>query len=69
VAIDYHTLENRNKRNAMQERRNALGKQMQFMLQNHEEGQKAMTNLYQSIESNLGARQACGGVGVEGGED
>jgi hypothetical protein len=26
---------------------------MQFMLKNHEEGQRAMQNLYQSIESNL----------------
>jgi hypothetical protein len=53
TALDYHTVENRNKRKAMQERRNALARQMQFMLQHHEEARKAMQNLYQSIESNL----------------
>jgi len=30
TALDYHTVENRNKRKAMQERRTTLGKQMQF---------------------------------------
>jgi hypothetical protein len=53
TALDYHTVENREKRKAMQERRNELSKQMQFLLKNHEEGQKAMHGLYQSIESNL----------------
>ena len=53
TALDSHTVDNRQKRKAMQERRNALSQQMQFVIKNHEEGQRAMRNLYQSIESNL----------------
>jgi hypothetical protein len=53
TALDYHTVENRQKRRTMQERRNGLSRQMQFLIKNHEEGQRAMQNLYQSIESNL----------------
>jgi len=53
TAIDYHTVENRNKRKAMNERREELSKQMQFFQKSVEEGQKAMQTLYQSIENNL----------------
>ena len=52
-ALDFHTVENRQKCKAMQERRNDLSRQMQFVIKNHEEGQRAMQSLYQSIESNL----------------
>jgi hypothetical protein len=52
-ALDYHTVENRQKRKVMQERRNALFTQMAFVTENHKEGQRALQNLYQSIESNL----------------
>jgi hypothetical protein len=53
AALDSHTVDNRQKRKTMQERRNELSRQMQFVIKNHEEGQRAMQNLYQSIESNL----------------
>jgi multidrug resistance efflux pump len=53
VAPDYHTVENRNKRKALQERRNALGKAIQAMAQNAGQAQQAMQQLYASVESSL----------------
>jgi len=37
----------------MQERRTIVAKGMQFLQLNMQQGQQAMQNLYQSIESNL----------------
>jgi len=53
VAVDYHTVENRNKRKAMQERRNVLAGQMKAIIENHQQGQQAMATLLQSAETNL----------------
>ncbi len=53
TAIDYHTVENRNKRKAMQERRNQLAKEIQLISENLKRGQQSLQGLYQSIESNL----------------
>jgi len=53
VAVDFHTVENRNKRKAMQERRNQLGKEIGMLGQNLNRGQQSLQGLYQSIESNL----------------
>lgn len=53
VAVDYHTVENRNKRKSMQERRNTLAQQMKLISQNAQQGQQALTDLYRSMESNL----------------
>jgi hypothetical protein len=52
-AIDYHTVENRNKRKALQERRNALGPQMEAVAKSAQQGQQVMSNLLQSVKSNL----------------
>jgi len=53
TAIDYHTVENRNKRKGMQERRNELAKEMQLISENLTRGQQSLQGLYQSIESDL----------------
>jgi hypothetical protein len=53
VSPDYHTVENRNKRKAMQERRNTLGKQMEILVKNMQQGQQAMGQLIQSTEASL----------------
>jgi hypothetical protein len=53
VAVDYHTVENRNKRKAMQERRNTLAQQMKLIEQNAQQGQRSLEQLYASMESNL----------------
>jgi len=52
-AIDSHTVDNRNKRKALQEKRNALGPQAQFLAQSAQQAQKAMQGLLQSVESTL----------------
>jgi chromosome segregation ATPase len=52
-AIDSHTVDNRNKRKALQERRNALVPQMQAIAKSAQQGQQVMANLLQSVESNL----------------
>jgi uncharacterized protein YlxW (UPF0749 family) len=44
-AIDYHTVENREKRKGMQERRDRLAPQMQQTAQSAQQGQKAMQQL------------------------
>jgi hypothetical protein len=53
VAVDYHTVENRNKRKSMQERRNTLAQQMKVIGENAQQGQRSLEQLYASMESNL----------------
>jgi hypothetical protein len=53
TAVDFHTVENRNKRKSMQERRNQLGKEIGLIGQNLNRGQQSLQGLYESIESNL----------------
>ena len=53
VAVDYHTVENRNKRKSMQERRNTLAQQMKLIGENAQRGQRSLEQLYASMESNL----------------
>jgi hypothetical protein len=53
AAVDYHTVDNREKRKKMQERRNQLVKEMQLIAQNAQQGQKAMQGLLQSAEASL----------------
>ncbi len=53
TALDGHTKDNRDKRKALQERRDNLARTMQVLGQNAAEGQKAMKNLYASVETNL----------------
>jgi hypothetical protein len=53
TAIDYHTVENRNKRKAMQERRNKLAQDMQALGENIGRGQQSLTQIHQSVETNL----------------
>jgi hypothetical protein len=52
-AIDYHTVDNRNKRKEKQERRNQLARILQALSANMGQGQKALEQLQVSIESNL----------------
>jgi hypothetical protein len=53
LALDYHTVENRQKRKDKQERRNTLAKEMQLVAQNAQRGTQAMQQLVQSAESAL----------------
>jgi chromosome segregation ATPase len=53
AAVDSHMRDNREKRKAIQERRNALAQQMQLIGQNIQRGQKGLNDLYQSAEANL----------------
>lgn len=53
TALDYHTVENRNKRKILQERRNALAKQMEAVGAAMQQGQRGLNELHQSIEANL----------------
>jgi hypothetical protein len=53
TAIDYHTVENRSKRKALQERRNTIAKGMQLLGKNMQDGQQALNGLHQSIEASL----------------
>jgi len=52
-ALDSHTVDNRNKRKDLQEKRNALAPQMQAIGQSAQDGQKAMQQLLHSVETNL----------------
>ena len=63
VAVDYHTVENRNKRKSMQERRNTLGGKMKFLSQNAQQGQQFLQQLYARHEEQPGARQTRRGMG------
>jgi DNA anti-recombination protein RmuC len=53
TALDYHTVENRQKRKAMQEKRNQLAQRMPLIAQNAQKGTQAMEQLLQSVESGL----------------
>jgi predicted nucleic acid-binding Zn-ribbon protein len=53
LAIDSHTKDNRDKRKAIQGRRNSIAKVMQALQVNMKQGQAAMQNLYVSVETNL----------------
>jgi len=53
AALDSHTKDNREQRKALQERRTRIASQMQALANNATEGQKAMQNLYASVETNL----------------
>ena len=66
VAVDYHTVENRNKRKSMQERRNTLAQQMKLIGAERPAGPSVPTAALREHGEQPGARQACGGVGVEG---
>ena len=52
-ALDHHTKDNRDKRKGLQERRRDLEKTMETIAANAKEGQKAMQQLYASVESSL----------------
>jgi hypothetical protein len=52
-ATDYHTVENRNKRKGMQERRNTVAQQMKIISENSQQAQRSLQQLYTSMESNL----------------
>jgi hypothetical protein len=53
AALDSHTVDNRNKRKAIQERRNTLAHNMKVIAESSQEGQRVMSRLLESIESNL----------------
>jgi hypothetical protein len=53
VAVDSHTKDNRDKRKALQERRNTLAGQMNALGKAMQEGQRGLNGLHQSIEANL----------------
>src|SRR5438105_2498328 len=50
TALDYHTVENRNKRKSLQERRQQIAGAMRQLANNLQDGQRALNGLYQSIE-------------------
>lgn len=51
--VDSHTVENRNKRKAPQEKRNGPAAQMQFLAQAAQQGVKSMEQMHVSIETHL----------------
>ncbi len=53
----YKTEENRDKRKAIQDRRDAIAKTLPALRENAQQGQTALTRLYQSIETNLALAQ------------
>jgi cell division septum initiation protein DivIVA len=52
-AVDYHTVDNRQKRKALQEKRNNLANVLKALGQNAQLGQKALTDTQQSMDANL----------------
>jgi seryl-tRNA synthetase len=52
-ALDSHTVDNRNKRKTLQERRNAIGKQMEFLVKTAQQGMGAMQQMLANVETNL----------------
>jgi hypothetical protein len=52
-AIDYHTVDNREKRKKMQGRRNQAAQEMKVIAESAQRGQQAMAQLRQSFESAL----------------
>lgn len=53
AALDYHTVENREKRKAMQGLRDQRAQEMQITAQSAQRGRKAMQQLLASVESSL----------------
>jgi hypothetical protein len=53
LALDAHTVDNRNKRKELQGRRDKISEQMKLIMQSANAGQQAMTQLQQSVESSL----------------
>ena len=53
AAVDYHTVENRGKRKALQERRNTIAKGMKLLTAEIQQGQLGANELYQTIEASL----------------
>jgi hypothetical protein len=53
TAIDYHTVESRNKRKGMQERRNKLAHDMKALGENMQRGQQSLAQIHQSVETNV----------------
>jgi chromosome segregation ATPase len=53
ASIDEHTKVNRDKRKALQERRNTLAQQMKALTIAMQEGQRGLNELHQNIEANL----------------
>jgi hypothetical protein len=53
TAVDYHTVENRGKRKALQERRNIIAGQMERLGRDVQQGQLGVNELYQTIEASL----------------
>jgi chromosome segregation ATPase len=51
--VDYHTVENRNKRKALQEKRNKIAEQLKFLGPVAQNGVKQMEQMQSSIETNL----------------
>jgi hypothetical protein len=68
VAVDYHTVENRNERKAFQERRNIACRADESHQREHPPGPAVPPTALCKHGEQPRARQACGGVGVEGGE-
>jgi chromosome segregation ATPase len=52
-ALDHHTADNRAKRKGLQEKRNAIGKTMEALGRNMQQGQQALGGLYQSVQASL----------------
>lgn len=52
-AIDSHTVENRNKRKALQEKRDNLTQAVQAVAKNAQEGSQGLQQLLQSVEATL----------------
>lgn len=53
TAVDSPAKDNRDKCKSLQERRNAIAKQMQLLGKNMQDGQQALNGLHQTIEANL----------------
>jgi hypothetical protein len=53
TTIDYHTVENRTMRKAMQERRNKLPQDMKALGENIGHGQQSLAQIHQSVDTNL----------------
>jgi chromosome segregation ATPase len=53
TAVDAHTKENRDKRKALQERRNTIAKSVSLLGKNMQDGQQALSGFYQNIVTNL----------------
>ena len=54
TALDHHTVENRQKRKQLQDRRSTLVPVQNQLAESMRQGQKAMQQLYASVESALG---------------